>query len=172
MKPSLVPLDHIPPDAVEALLDSVFGVDRHQRTAYQVRDGMTAISSLSFAALAPTTHDLVGSIQCWPVQLTTTQDIYPLIMVGPVAVHPDHQDVGIGRALMWRVIELAAADTGLAGRDGLMLIGDPDYYGRLFGFSDAHTGGWRLPGPFERHRLLALGDAIPALPGIVGPRTR
>jgi predicted N-acetyltransferase YhbS len=31
----------------------------------------------------------------------------PLVMVGPVAVEPDHQQGGIGRALMERMLEAA-----------------------------------------------------------------
>ena len=40
--------------------------------------------------------------------------------------------------------------------DPLMMIGDPEYYGRFWGFSAAGTSGWGCPGPFESRRLLAL----------------
>ena len=39
----------------------------------------------------------------------------------------------------------------------LMMIGDPDYYGRFWCFTSDATGGWQVPGPVERHRLLARG---------------
>ncbi len=39
--------------------------------------------------------------------------------------------------------------------DPQVLIGDPEYYGRFFGFAADQTGRWDLPGPFERRRLLA-----------------
>ena len=48
---------------------------------------------------------------------------------------------------------LHIADSGVA--DALMMIGDPEYYGRFFGFTAEATSGWHLPGPVERHRLLA-----------------
>jgi predicted N-acetyltransferase YhbS len=51
-----------------------------------------------------------------------------------------------------------------------MLIGDPDYYGRFFGFSAERTARWNAPGPVERHRLLARGDAVPDASGMLGPR--
>ena len=51
-----------------------------------------------------------------------------------------------------------------------MLIGDPEYYGRFFGFSADRTSGWRVPGPVEQRRLLALGDAVPDGAGMLGPR--
>lgn len=147
-------------DAVEQLLDRVFGADRHGRTAYRLREGVAAVPALSFAAVEAGT--LVGSIQCWPVELTGDDgNVTPMILVGPVAVSPERQNVGIGRALMRRVVDGA-------GDAVLMLIGDHDYYAQ-FGFDAAHTGAWRLPGPFERARLLARGPA-PDMPGMVGPR--
>ncbi len=164
----LLPLADAVPDAVEALLDAAFGTDRHGRTAYRVRDGMAAIPELSFAALQD--GELVGSIQCWPVALhTDSGEATPMVMVGPVAVSPARQNVGIGRALMWRSIELADAGD-IPGADVLMLIGDPEYYDQ-FGFDAGATGHWQLPGPFESRRLLARGDA-PDRAGIVGPRAR
>jgi predicted N-acetyltransferase YhbS len=66
---------------------------------------------------------------------------------------------------------MAAALTHADG--ALMMIGDPEYYGRFFGFSPEYTGAWRLPGPVEARRLLAAavgGHAVPDAPGIVGPR--
>jgi predicted N-acetyltransferase YhbS len=157
----LVPLAQVPAEAVESLLDAAFGADRHGRTAYRVRLGMAALPALSFAAIEQ--GELVGSIQCWPVALHHNDGTAtPLVMVGPVAVSPARQNVGIGRALMARAIAAAA------GGPPLMLIGDPVYYGP-FGFDASATARWRLPGPFEPHRLLARGDA-PDAAGIVGPR--
>ena len=63
---------------------------------------------------------------------------------------------------------LAAADAHGLG-DALMLIGDPEYYGRFFGFDAGRTAQWRVPGPVERHRLLARGNAVPAGGGMLGP---
>lgn len=164
----LVPIADVPADAVDALLDAAFGADRHGRAAYRVREGMAAIPELSFAALEA--GALVGSIQCWPVALACDDgDRVPMVMVGPVAVSPARQNVGIGRALMRNAIRVAEAG-GVEGADALMLIGDPEYYAR-FGFGAAATGAWRLPGPFDPRRLLARGRA-PARAGVVGPRRR
>jgi predicted N-acetyltransferase YhbS len=158
----LVPLADVPARGVELLLDAAFGTDRHGRTAYRVREGMGVIPGLSFAAVEG--GGLVGSIQCWPVALAGDDGTHvPMVMVGPVAVSPARQNVGIGRALMWRAIEEAQA-----AREPLMLIGDPEYYAQ-FGFDADATGQWRLPGPFEQRRLLAR-DRAPDRAGIVGPR--
>ena len=163
----LVSLATVDPAALERLLDRAFGTDRHARTAYKVRGAAQAIGGLSFGAVA--NGALVGSIQCWPVLLTADNGAaHRLVMVGPVAVEPDRQRSGLGRQLMER--GLAAADAGgptLTG-EGLMLIGDPEYYGRFFGFSAERTARWRLPGPVERHRLLARGDRVPDIAGALG----
>jgi predicted N-acetyltransferase YhbS len=166
---ALVPLAQADAASVEALLDRAFGADRRQRTAYRVRAGLRTIPELSFAAVDEA-GALLGSIQCWPVALACDDGAsVPMVMVGPVAVEPDAQKSGIGRALMERMLQ-AAAGGEVDGTDALMLVGDPEYYGRFFGFTAERTGGWRLPGPFEAHRLLAHGAAVPACSGELGPR--
>jgi predicted N-acetyltransferase YhbS len=92
-----------------------------------------------------------------------------MVMVGPVAVEPELQRGGIGRLLMERMLE-AASISGTPGAEALMLIGDPEYYGRFFGFTADRTARWRLPGPFEARRLLARGPAVPDAAGTIGPR--
>ena len=161
----LLPLAQVDIAAVECLLDRAFGAGRHARTAYKVRGDATALPSLSFAAVDAA--GLIGSIQCWPVHLQADNgSVHPLVMVGPVAVDPARQQGGIGRTLMIRALDAAAA----VGSDhALMLIGDPEYYGRFFGFTAQRTSRWRLPGPVERRRLLARGDEVPDLPGELGP---
>ena len=163
----LVPLAQIAPHQVEALLDRAFGPGRHERTAYRVRAGTRAIPELSFAAVAED-GALLGTIQCWPVALACDDgERVAMVMVGPVAVEPAAQQGGIGRMLMRHMLD--AAD---AMRDPLplMLIGDPEYYGRFFGFDAARTSRWRLPGPFEARRLLARGTAVPECAGELQPR--
>ncbi|MFD1788741.1 GNAT family N-acetyltransferase [Sphingomonas floccifaciens] len=166
---TIIPLSDIPPSQVEALLDRAFGTDRRARTAYRLRAGTTAIGALSLAALDDD-GGLAGTIQCWPVQLSGDDGTTaPMILVGPVAVEPANQRGGVGRELMARMLAVADA-SDLPGTSALMLIGDPEYYGRFFDFTAAATGGWRLPGPFERHRLLARGGRVPSGAGAVEPR--
>jgi predicted N-acetyltransferase YhbS len=161
-------LSNIEPQAVEALLDLAFGTDRFGRTAYRIREGVDAVSALSFALVE--NGALVGTIQCWPVAHRDASDAAtPLVMVGPVAVRPDLQRGGHGRVLMAHM--LAAAESEADG--ALMMIGDPEYYGRFFGFDADATGSWDLPGPFEQRRLLARavnGHGLPTGAGMIGPR--
>ena len=157
MPPEFVPLDRIDPGAIETLLDSAFGDDRHARTAYRIREGALAVPTLSFAALSDD-GELVGSIQCWPVQLREGDLRAPMVMIGPIAVDPAHQNIGIGRAMLAHVLSLTD-ESEAEDMKTQMLIGDPGYYAP-FGFSADQTGGWRLPGPVERHRLLARGAML------------
>ncbi|MET0238412.1 MAG: N-acetyltransferase [Sphingobium sp.] len=167
----LDPLASLSADVIDALLDAAFGPERRGRTAYAIRRGMAWLTDLSFAAVDVESGDVVGLLQSWPVALNTPDGgQVPLVMVGPVAVLPGAQGGGHGRALMDRLVEAAAQVTP----DPLMMIGDPGYYGRFWGFCADETGGWQVPGPVEAARLLARkskpdGHAIPRA-GMLGPR--
>ncbi len=165
--PALIPLDAVDPALVEALLDRAFETERHTRTAYKVRAGTDWLPTLSFAAL-DADERLAGTIQCWPVALTDPAGrAHPMIMVGPVAVLPELQGEGFGKAMM------SASLGALDPRAPLpqVMIGDADYYGRFWGFAAAPTQGWRLPGPYEPARLLARGGDPASIPteGTLGP---
>lgn len=165
---AILPLASQTGEAIEQLLDAAFGTDRHGRTAYAIRRGMAWLPHLSYAALDEEGL-LVGTLQSWPVALHHPGGApAPLVMVGPVAVLPDRQRGGYGRALMDRVV----ADARAQAADPLMMIGDPEYYERFWGFSAKDTGGWQVPGAYDPRRLLALsvdGRAIPQQ-GMLGPR--
>jgi len=168
--PNIIPLDAVDPALVEALLDRAFEPERHKRTAYKVREGTDWLPGLSFAVLDHS-EMLVGTIQCWPVSLTDDQGrAHPMIMVGPVAVLPEQQGAGFGKALV------TASISALDPRAPLpqVMIGDPDYYGRFWGFTAEPTQGWQLPGPFERHRLLVrcANPAVLPATGTLGPWRR
>jgi len=160
----ILPLAQVAPPAVERLLDDAFGSDRRGRTAYRLRHGTAPLPALSFA-IPDGMGGLAAVLQSWPVALAPPEGSpVPLVLVGPVAVMPALQARGLGGRLMRRLIE------ALDGADPAVLIGDPGYYGR-FGFSADATGDWTLPGPVERHRLLARtgGRSLPAH-GMLGPR--
>ncbi len=158
---NLLPLSTVAADEVENLLDDAFGTDRHKRTAYLLRQGMPVIGHLSFAILDG--DALAASIQCWPVAVGEA----PLILVGPVAVASEKQNRGLGHKLMHAMLNALAP-----GDAPMVMIGDPEYYGR-FGFDANGTSGWTLPGPWEPHRLLLRNPHAIGLPdtGMLGPRT-
>lgn len=166
----IIPLADVDPPLIEALLDLAFEPERHERTAYKVRQGAEWLPGLSFAGLDE--DDLLaGTIQCWPVALTDPAGrAHPMVMVGPVAVLPEQQGRGFGKALVMASLAAISPQAALP----QVMIGDPEYYGRFWGFSNAPTSRWTLPGPFEQHRLLVRCDHPELLPpeGMLGPWRR
>ena len=71
--------------------------------------------------------------------------------------------MGIGSMLMRRAI----AEASFRGHAAILLVGDAPYYER-FGVSARATGALSMPGPYERHRLLALELAPGTLAGADG----
>ncbi len=171
----LEPLAQHADDAIDALLDAAFGADRRARPAYAIRRGMAWLTGFSYAAVSAE-GAMLGLLQSWPVALDQPGGgQVPLVMVGPVAVLPDRQGDGIGRAMMDRLIadvEQAAALTGCG--DPLMMIGDEPYYGRFWNFRAEPTRGWDVPAGVDAARLLARPAAAGMAPvpsaGRLGPR--
>jgi predicted N-acetyltransferase YhbS len=150
------------------LLDAAFGTDRKRRTAYLIREPMHWLPELSYAVVDDK-GALAGTLQSWPVAIRTQDGASePLVMVGPVAVRPDDQKNGMGRLMMDALVR----DARKLACPPLMMIGDPEYYGRFWGFSAEGTQEWQAPGPVEARRLLALvvdGSILPR-EGMLGPR--
>jgi putative acetyltransferase len=86
----------------------------------------------------------------------------PVLAIGPLSVHPDHQRRGVGLALMHAVLGAAdALDEPL-----VVLLGDPRYYSR-FGFRLAEEYGIVPPVPEWRpyFQVRTLTAFTPALRG-------
>ncbi len=139
---------------IDLLLDASFGTDRHDRTAYRLRDGNSRLDDLGLVVRRDDGH-LCGSIEFWPIDLVCQESGFATaaVLLGPIAVSDGCRGQGVGGALMRNGIAAAKA----AGHDTIVLVGDPAYYSR-FGFSDEKTRSWALPGPFEQHRLLAIAS--------------
>jgi predicted N-acetyltransferase YhbS len=144
--------------AREALLDASFGPTRVAKASERLREGRLAAQGLSFAALDG--RRLVGTVRLWHV---TAGPCRPALLLGPLAVDEARRGEGLGARLMTQAIGEAAA----LGHRALLLVGDAAYYER-FGFSSEHTGGLRLPGPYERDRFLGLELVRGALTGAAG----
>ena len=85
------------------------------------------------------------------------------LLLGPLAVDPAQKAAGIGSALMRHAI----AEAARLGHGAILLVGDAPYYAR-FGFSTEKTGRLAMPGPYEKHRFLALELQAGALDGARG----
>jgi predicted N-acetyltransferase YhbS len=143
--------------ARETLLDACFGANRQARTCQRLRDGRVPAEGL---ALSPVRQGrLVGSLRLWHVSAGGV----PALVLGPLAVDPSCRKLGIGRALVGQALAAAKA----RGHGAMLLLGDASYYAR-FGFSAVKTAELRLPGAFERDRLLGLELRDGALDGAWG----
>lgn len=143
--------------AREALLDACFGDNRHTRTCQRLRDGRAPAEGLSLSAVRE--GRLVGTVRLWHVSAGGI----PALMLGPLAVEASSRQFGVGAAL----ITCALAAAKARGHRAVILLGDAPYYAR-FGFSAAKTGELRLPGAFERDRLLGLELSEGGLDGAWG----
>lgn len=85
---------------------------------------------------------------------------FPALGLGPIAVHPDHQRRGVGKALMHAVLGAAEA----RGEQAIILLGSPAYYSR-FGFRLASEFGISPPVPeWEPHFQARLFGEVPGGP--------
>jgi len=146
--------------AREALLDRAMGHGRKRKSSEKLRRGRRPSEGLAFAARTAD-GTLVGTVRLWDVM--AGDDGRAALLLGPLAVDPQAQAGGIGSAL----VRHAIAEARRLGHGAIVLVGDAPYYGR-FGFSAEKTGNLAMPGPFEKHRLLALELVPGALDGAGG----
>ncbi|RVD59971.1 N-acetyltransferase [Mesorhizobium sp. M2D.F.Ca.ET.185.01.1.1] len=145
--------------AREILLDRAMGPNRRKKSSEKLRRGRRPSEGLAFVARDPS-GAVVGTVRLWDVRLGEGG---PALLLGPLAVEPGLKSGGIGSALMRH----AVAEAARLGHGAVLLVGDAPYYGR-FGFSADLTGTLAMPGPYERHRLLALELKDGALDGAKG----
>lgn len=135
--------------AVERLYDEVFGPARFHKASYLFREGVDPVRELSWIALEgdrPGNDRVVGAIRYWPILVGETG--HAALLLGPLAIAQDRAGKGIGRALMFKTLDLAAQ----LGHDLVLLVGDVDYYKR-FGFVPAMPHGFVMPGESKPERL-------------------
>ena len=144
--------------ARETILDTAYGVARFTKPSARLRDGRLPAEDLALVAVER--GRVVGTLRLWNV---TAGPGCPALLLGPLAVEPSLKGEGIGKALMLHAISEAKR----LGHKAILLVGDASYYGR-FGFSAEATGGLWLPGPYEKHRLLACELVAGALDGARG----
>lgn len=141
---------------VEALYDLCFAPGREALSSYRLRDAIPPVAGLSRVA-RDRDGILAGAIRFWPVRV----DQKPVLLLGPIAVHPTRQGEGLGGALIRDALEAARS----SGWDRVMLVGDAPYYER-FGFQ--RLDGVSMPPPTNPARVLGLELRENAWAGITG----
>lgn len=129
--------------AIEDLHEIGFGPGRFAKTAFRLREGVPADPDLSLVALVG--GRVAGSVRLTPIRIGAD----PALLLGPLAVHPDFGNRGIGRALVRTSLEAAAR----LGHRMVLLVGDEPYYGPL-GFRHVPPERVQLPGPVDTRRVL------------------
>lgn len=127
---------------VEALYDLCFAPGREALSSYRLRDGVDPVADLCLVA-RDESGSVAGAIRFWPVRVADA----PVLLLGPIAVHPTHQGEGLGAVLIQNGLQVAR-DTGWA---RVMLVGDAPYYSR-FGFE--RLTGVEMPPPTNPDRVL------------------
>ncbi|MFU0505451.1 GNAT family N-acetyltransferase [Pseudaminobacter sp. NGMCC 1.201702] len=146
--------------AREALLDRAMGPKRRKKSSEKLRRGRRPSEGLAFVARDADGH-VIGTVRLWDVRVG--EGGTRALLLGPLAVDPAMKNGGVGSALMRH----AVSEARRLGHGAILLVGDAPYYAR-FGFSAEKTGALAMPGPYERHRFLALELVDGALDGAQG----
>lgn len=146
--------------AADALVEAAFGPGRYAKTAERLREGNRPRSDLSFCAFADGAP--IGSVRLWPVEIGGTG----MVFLGPIAVERDWRKHGVGGALVTRACKGAER----AGERGVLLVGDPPFFGPL-GFEAVASGRVVLPGPVDALRVLWRALRPGGLDGVSGAVT-
>lgn len=141
---------------VEALFDLCFAPGREALSSYRLRDDVAPVADLSRVA-RDKSGNVAGAIRFWPVRVGTA----PVLLLGPVAVHPTHQGEGLGGALIRDSLDIAKG----SGWARVLLVGDAPYYAR-FGFRK--LAGVMMPPPTNPDRVLGYELNSGAWDGVQG----
>ncbi|MDS0281839.1 GNAT family N-acetyltransferase [Haloarcula onubensis] len=108
------------------------GRTEESRIVQRVHDADEAVVSL----VAVENDRVVGHVLFSPVSVRTHGEPVELVGLAPVGVLPEHQNEGVGSALVRRGL-LACRESAV---DAVVVLGDPAYYSR-FGFEQASEYG-------------------------------
>ena len=135
-------------DQIQFLLDQAFGLSRRTKTSYRLREGEQPVDGLSFVA-DTAQGQILGAVSFWRLHIGCAG--HDALLLGPLAVDPNHQGKGVGRALMRHGLQEAQTK----GHRLVILVGDEPYYSRV-GFQKVPDGKLLMPGPVDPARLLYL----------------
>ena len=88
------------------------------------RGGYTDLS-----IVATINEEIVGHIICSKAEVRCENKVLPVLNIGPISVLPEHQRKGIGKALIYEMIDRARQ----LGHGAILFWGRPEYYPQ-FGF--------------------------------------
>lgn len=148
--------------AVRALVEATFGPEEGRTINSAVSElDARGLSQAFFVALveeqgAESVVGVVGLSRAW---LDARRRLVDVLVLSPLAVHPDHQGQGVGAALL----RASVAYGDEVGAPMIALEGSPGYYGRRGWFEGATRGverpSDRIPEAAFQVRLLKTYDS-------------
>ena len=122
---------------------AAFGNVQGQEIADLISDLLEDPSAYPFLSLDATTSDrVVGYILFTSTQIKHSQRMVSSAILAPLAVHPEHQDQGVGGQLIKEGLKQLKA----TGAELVFVLGHPGYYPK-YGFSAAGIKGFEAPYP-------------------------
>ncbi len=142
---------------VENLYDTCFAPGRSALSSYRLREDVAPVAGL--CVVARDSDGILGAaIRYRPVLV----DGHPVLLLGPIAVHPTAQGEGLGSSLIRDTLARATE----AGHQRVLLVGDAPYYAR-FGF--VRLIGVDMPPPTNPERVLGAELTPGAWQNVTGP---
>lgn len=146
--------------SIATVVEAAFPTDAEARLVEAIRVSNRFIPELSLVAVED--GAVVGHVMVSHADLDDDGDLHPVAILAPVAVHPDAQGRGIGKALVRESLARAEA----MGEPMVILAGSPKYYGSL-GFEHSTKYGiymdlpdWAPAEAAQVHRLARYDPAI------------
>jgi putative acetyltransferase len=110
-------------DAIRSILIAAFANHPYSRqTEHRIVEALRAADVLTVGLVAEIDGMVVGHIAFSPVKIGGVDRMW--FALGPIAVSPEHQRLGIGKALIAGGLKAIRA----LGAQGCVLVGDPAYY--------------------------------------------
>ena len=133
-------------DAIERVLSRAFGPGRYAKTSERVRErGAVLEPALTRVALNDD-GEVAGVCRIWRIEAGA-----PAYFLGPLAVDPSEQAVGLGA----RLVQEAVAACRAGGGNGIIVVGAERFF-RAHGFMLVPPDRLSMPGPVDRARFLWL----------------
>jgi putative acetyltransferase len=138
-------------DAIFQLTKLAFGRDIEAKLMELLIKNNIYQKELSLVAIND--DEILGHILFTRISIEPKQENFNAVILGPLAVKPDSQRLGIGSKLIIKGIEVCKSQ----GYNSILVIGHPKYYPR-FGFISASKNGLKspLPVPDEAFMILEL----------------
>ena len=142
---------------IENLHALAFGPGRFVRTANRMREGVPPVGELCHTGWLEGV--LVASIRLTRVAIGAAEGL----LLGPIVVHPDYGNRGIGQ----EIIRNSIAEAQRHGFQWIILVGDAPYYEKV-GFQKSPHGKITFPGPVDPDRVMAMELKTGSLANVEG----